>query len=186
MNVIPAAIDGVLILEPRVYEDDRGYFMETYQQHRYDASGVDRVFVQDNLSFSVGGCLRGLHFQVQRPQAKLIQVITGEIFDVAVDLRPGSSTFGEWIGIILSDANHRQLFIPEGFAHGFCVMSETAHFLYKCSDVYMPEDENGILWSDPDIAIEWPLDHPIISEKDDRLPLLSDLPPDQYPRIGTP
>lgn len=183
MNVIPAAIDGLLILEPRVYEDNRGYFMETYQQDRYDASGVDRLFVQDNISFSVRGTLRGLHFQIQRPQAKLIQVITGEIFDVAVDLRPGSATFGEWIGITLSDANHRQLFIPEGFAHGFCVMSETVHFLYKCSDVYMPQDEGGVLWSDPDIGVEWPLDHPIVSGKDSRLPLLSELSPDQYPQV---
>jgi len=184
MKITPASIEGLLILEPRVFVDSRGYFMETYHRERYDAAGVDRHFVQDNLSFSVQSTLRGLHFQAQRPQAKLIQVISGEIFDVAVDLRAGSRTFGSWVGVTLSDSNRRQLFIPEGFAHGFCVVSATAHFLYKCSEYYFPEDEEGVLWSDPDIGIEWPIDNPIISEKDRRLPLLSDLFPDRPPLSG--
>ncbi len=181
MKITRTAIEGVLVIEPRVFEDQRGYFMEIFHQERYDASGVSRVFVQDNLSFSVKGTLRGLHFQDRKPQAKLLQVIAGEIFDVAVDLRPDSATFGQWTGVNLSDANKRQLLIPEGLAHGFCVLSETAHFLYKCADFYDPEDEKGILWSDPGIGIRWPIDRPIISEKDSVLPLLSEVFPNRRP-----
>jgi dTDP-4-dehydrorhamnose 3,5-epimerase len=181
MKTIRTSIEGPLIIEPRVFEDQRGYFMETFHQERYDGSGISRVFVQDNLSFSVRGTLRGLHFQDQKPQAKLVQVIAGEIFDVAVDLRPDSNTFGSWVGVNLSDSNKRQLFIPEGFAHGFCVLSETVHFLYKCTDFYYPEGEKGILWSDPAIGIQWPIDSPIISEKDGSLPLLSEVHPDPEP-----
>jgi dTDP-4-dehydrorhamnose 3,5-epimerase len=179
MNIITTSIPGVLIIEPKVFRDSRGFFMETYHQNRYRESEINRSFVQDNLSFSVKGTLRGLHFQVKRPQAKLVQVISGEIFDVAVDIRPSSPTFGKWIGVYLSDQNSRQVFIPEGFAHGFCVLSETAHFLYKCSDFYAPEDEGGILWSDPEIGIDWPVAAPIISDKDKRYPRLSELLPDQ-------
>lgn len=181
MKITPTALEDVLIIEPQVFEDPRGFFLETYHQDRYNASGIRPIFVQDNLSYSVRGTLRGLHFQKQRPQAKLIQVIIGEIFDVAVDLRPGSATFGKWAGIHLSDKVHRQLFIPEGFAHGFCVISETAHFLYKCSSFYAPDDEGGVRWSDPDIGIQWPVDHPIISEKDRRLPFLSAVSSAQLP-----
>ncbi|NNK85730.1 MAG: dTDP-4-dehydrorhamnose 3,5-epimerase [Desulfobacterales bacterium] len=181
MNIITTSIEGVVIIEPLVFKDDRGFFMETYQSKRYQKYGISRLFVQDNLSFSVQGTLRGLHFQVKHPQAKLVQVIAGEIFDVAVDLRHGTPTFGKWTGAYLSDQNKRQLFIPEGFAHGFCVMSKTAHFLYKCSDFYASDDECGINWSDPDIAIDWPVKNPIISTKDKQNPNLCDLSPEQLP-----
>ncbi len=179
MKIIQTALDGVLVIEPRVFSDHRGYFLETYHRTRFRDAGIDAVFVQDNLSFSVRGTLRGLHFQVTQPQAKLVQVITGEVFDVAVDIRPGSSSFGKWIGEHLSAENHRQIFIPPGFAHGFCVLSQTAHFLYKCSQFYAPQDEGGILWSDPDIGIHWPITDPIVSEKDAAYPGLLALKPQQ-------
>lgn len=181
MNIITTPLKDVLIIEPDVFEDKRGFFMETYNQDRYRKAGINTIFVQDNLSFSVEKTLRGLHFQIRHPQAKLVQVITGEIFDVAVDIRPGSPTFGKWTGVVLSDKNRRQLLIPEGFAHGFCVLSETAHFLYKCSDFYAPDDEGGIIWSDPGIGIDWPVNHPIVSGKDQNYSCLSDLRPDQLP-----
>ena len=181
MNIITTSIEGVLIIESAVFKDNRGFFMETYQQERYSKYGIKQTFVQDNLSFSVQGTLRGLHYQVKHPQAKLVQVITGEIFDVAVDIRPGSSTFGKWTGAFLSDQNKRQLFIPEGFAHGFCVISKITHFLYKCSDFYAPEDEYGINWADSDIGIEWPVKNPIVSEKDRQNPDLCDLLPNPLP-----
>ena len=173
MNIITTQLEDVVIIEPEVFRDNRGFFMETYSRAKYEEAGVVSDFVQDNLSYSVKGTLRGLHFQIKRPQAKLVQVVTGEIFDVAVDIRPGSSTFGKWAGVYLSEKNKRQLFIPEGFAHGFCVISETAHFLYKCSDFYFQHDEGGIIWSDPDIGIDWPFKDPIVSEKDKQLPRLS-------------
>jgi dTDP-4-dehydrorhamnose 3,5-epimerase len=173
MNIITTALEGVIIIEPEIFRDSRGFFMETYNQDRYKEAGIVSIFVQDNLSYSVKGSLRGLHFQVKRPQAKFVQVVTGEIFDVAVDIRPGSSTFGKWVGVYLSEKNKRQLFIPEGLAHGFCVISETAHFLYKCSDFYFQNDEGGIIWSDSDIGIDWPVTDPIVSEKDKQLPRLS-------------
>ncbi len=179
MNIINTSIEGLLIIEPYIFKDNRGFFMETYNQSRYQDLGINRVFVQDNLSYSVQGTLRGLHYQIKHPQAKLVQVVSGEIFDVVVDIRPGSSTFGKWTGAHLSDQNKRQLFIPEGFAHGFCVLSETTIFFYKCSDFYEPDDEGGILWSDPDIGIDWPVKDPIISEKDKHHPRLSDLLPEQ-------
>ncbi|MDY6791228.1 MAG: dTDP-4-dehydrorhamnose 3,5-epimerase [Thermodesulfobacteriota bacterium] len=181
MNIITTAIEGVLIIEPEVFKDNRGFFMETYQQERYSKHGINQIFVQDNLSFSVQGTLRGLHYQVKHPQAKLVQVLTGEIFDVAVDIRSGSPTFGQWTGAYLSDQNKRQLFIPQGFAHGFCVISKTAHFLYKCSEFYAPEDECGINWADSDIAIAWPEKNPIVSDKDRRNLKLCDLLPNQLP-----
>ena len=181
MNIITTSMEGVLIIEPKVFMDNRGFFMETYNRNRYIKDGINTLFVQDNLSYSVRRTIRGLHYQIRRPQAKLIQVITGEIFDVAVDIRPGSDTFGKWIGLYLSDRNKRQLFIPQGFAHGFCVLSETAHFLYKCSDFYAPDDEGGINWSDPEIGIDWPVEDPIISEKDKPHPNLSDLTDEQLP-----
>ncbi len=181
MNIITTSIEGVLVIEPTVFNDNRGFFMETYQNKRYQEYGIFRVFVQDNLSFSVHGTLRGLHYQVKHPQAKLVQVITGEIFDVAVDIRYGSSTFGKWTGAYLSDQNKRQLYIPEGFAHGFCVISKTAHFLYKCSDSYAPEDEYGIHWADSDIGIDWPVKNPIVSKKDRQNSKLCDLLPKQLP-----
>ena len=181
MNIISGSMEGLFIIEPKIFEDKRGFFMETYNQKRYNASGINTTFVQDNLSYSLKNTLRGLHFQNKYPQAKLIQVISGEIFDVTVDLRPGSSTFGKWTGVHLSDENRRQVFIPEGFAHGFCVLSEFALFYYKCSDFYQPDDEGGILWSDPDIGIDWPVENPIISEKDKQNHKLSGLTVEQLP-----
>ncbi len=182
MKVVPTDLDGVQIIEPKVFRDHRGFFLETYHEKRYREAGIPSRFVQDNLSFSVRGTLRGLHYQLRHPQAKLVQVLTGEIFDVAVDLRPGSRTFGRWTGVYLSGDNQRQLFIPEGFAHGFCVLSETAYFSYKCSDLYTPGDEGGIFWADPEIGIDWPVSDPIISEKDMALPKLHTCPPEKLPR----
>ncbi len=179
MNIISTSLEGVLIIEPKVFKDQRGFFMETYHQEKYRQHGIDRVFVQDNVSYSAHGTLRGLHYQVTRPQAKLVQVMQGEVFDVAVDIRPGSATFGQWTGVYLSSENCRQLFIPEGFAHGFCVLSDDAVFCYKCSDFYAPHDEGGILWSDPDIGIEWLVKEPIVSEKDAKYPRLKERTPEQ-------
>ncbi len=159
-----------------MFKDKRGYFLETYHGRRFESAGLSDVFVQDNLSYSIKNALRGLHFQVTRPQAKLIWVISGEIFDVAVDIRRASPTFGRWVSVHLSEHNKRQLYIPAGCAHGFCVLSEGAHVFYKCSDFYVPHDEGGILWSDPALAIDWPVPHPIVSEKDAALPLLGEIP----------
>lgn len=181
MKITTSPIEGILIIEPKIFNDKRGFFMETYNQARYNESGINATFVQDNLSYSQKNTLRGLHFQIKHPQAKLIQVISGEIFDVAVDLRPGFATFGKWTGFYLSSENRRQVFIPEGFAHGFCVLSESALFHYKCSDFYAQDDEGGIIWSDPDIGIEWPVQNPIISEKDKQYHKLSNLTADELP-----
>ena len=175
MKIIKTPLEGLLIIEPRFFGDNRGFFAETHHLKRYRSCGIERTFVQDNLSFSVKGTLRGLHFQIKKPQAKLVQALTGEIYDVAADLRPASATYGQWFGIRLSEQNKYQMFIPEGFAHGFCVLSDGAHFLYKCSEYYDPQDEGGVLWSDKTLAIEWPIDNPNISEKDRQLPELSDL-----------
>ncbi len=179
MNVITTDIEGVLIIEPQVFQDRRGCFLETYHDNRFKAAGLNFAFVQDNLSFSVKGTLRGLHFQVNHPQAKLVQAITGEIFDVAVDIRPESSTFGRWVGVHLSEQNKRQVLLRPGLAHGFCVLSETAYIAYKCSEYYMPDDENGILWSDPSMGIDWPVKDPIISDKDSQLSRFAELPPEK-------
>jgi dTDP-4-dehydrorhamnose 3,5-epimerase len=181
MKILQTDLDGVLIIKPQVFGDDRGHFMETYQKDRYHKIGINVEFVQDNLSFSIRNTLRGLHYQSRKTQAKLVQVLQGEIFDVVVDIRPGSSTFGQWIGEYLSNKNKNQLFIPKGFAHGFCVLSETALFHYKCSDFYAPEFDRGILWSDLDLAIDWPVDSPIISNKDAQLPCLKSIPHDRLP-----
>jgi dTDP-4-dehydrorhamnose 3,5-epimerase len=187
MHIIATEIEDVRIIEPQVFRDDRGYFMETYHFSRFESSGLADVFVQDNLSFSVKNTLRGLHFQVTYPQAKLIQVISGEIFDVAVDIRRKSATFGSWVGVHLSEHNKRQVFIPEGFAHGFCVLSDSAHVVYKCSNYYAPDDEGGILWSDPAIGIKWPVRHPIVSAKDEKLPVMSAIPPAKlYNPVNSP
>jgi len=181
---LTTSLEGVLIIEPAVFEDKRGYFMETYNRQRYEASGIRSDFVQDNVSSSVRGALRGLHYQCPHAQAKLVQVLQGAIFDVAVDIRYGSPRFGQWTGAELSDENRRQMYIPEGFAHGFCVLSETALFSYKCSDLYAPECEGGINWSDPTINIDWPIDGPILSEKDKIYPCLDDVPRDRLPVYG--
>jgi len=181
MNVITTDLPGVLLIEPKVFGDHRGFFLETFQQERYRRAGIALPFVQDNHSRSRRGVLRGLHFQLRHPQGKLVQVMRGAVFDVAVDIRRGSPTFGRWFGAELSDENHRQLYIPPGFAHGFCVLSETADFLYKCTDYYHPEDEDGISWQDPAIGIDWPITDPLLSERDRNLPLLADMEPDRLP-----
>ena len=149
-------IEGLKVVIPEVHGDARGYFVETYNARDMKEAGIDRVFVQDNQSASKGGVLRGLHFQINHPQAKLVRVIKGEVFDVAVDLRKGSKTFGKWHGVVLSAENHKQFYVPEGFAHGFYVMSEYAEFCYKCTDFYTPGDEGGLMYNDPDIGVEWP------------------------------
>lgn len=181
MKVTGTPLPGVLIIEPEIFKDDRGYFMETFNQTRYRDNGINRYFVQDNLSYSIHGTLRGLHFQIHKPQAKLIQVLQGEVFDVTVDVRPNSPHFGKWTGVTLSGENKRQLFIPEGFAHGFCVVSESALFHYKCSNFYDPGDEGGIVWNDKDVGIQWPLKQPIVSPKDKRLICLADLDQESLP-----
>lgn len=150
------SIEGVTIVDVKSYGDDRGCFMETYKQPDFVAGGIDVDFVQDNQSSSVKGVLRGLHFQINHPQSKLVRVVSGEVFDVAVDLRPGSATYGKWEGVVLSAENKRQFFIPRGFAHGFLVLSDTAEFCYKCDDIYHPNDEGGLMWNDPEIGIVWP------------------------------
>ena len=168
-------IEGVYIVETKRFGDDRGYFTETYKKTDFDEAGLVYDFVQDNQSRSRGGVLRGLHFQKRFPQAKLVRVTEGEAFDVAVDLRKGSPTYGRWVGTILSADNMRQLMIPRGFAHGFLVLSEYSTLCYKCDDVYHPEDDGGIIWNDPDISVEWPFtENILLSEKDRKLPLLKD------------
>ena len=156
-NFIKTEIDGMFIIEPTVFGDDRGYFLETYHYDEFKAAGIDVNFVQDNQSKSKKGVLRGLHFQTKKPQGKLVRVINGEVFDVGVDLRKNSLTFGKWVGATLSAENKRQLYIPAGFAHGFLVLSDEAEFVYKCTDFYDPENEGGIIYNDPDINIKWPI-----------------------------
>ncbi len=184
MKVLNTSLSGVLIIEPRAFEDKRGFFMETYHQKRYIEVGLDLPFVQDNLSHSIRGTLRGLHYQLKHPQAKLIQVIKGAVFDVAVDIRQGSPSFGQWTCVHLSDENKLQLYVPEGFAHGFCTLSDTAIVMYKCSDFYDPDSEGGVLWSDPDLGIDWPMDDPLLSDKDNKYPCLKDVPPEHLPVFG--
>jgi dTDP-4-dehydrorhamnose 3,5-epimerase len=166
VNVVPTALAGVLIIEPSVFDDPRGFFFESYHADRYAVAGLPERFVQDNHSRSLPGTLRGLHYQLLHPQGKLIRVISGSVFDVAVDIRRGSPSFGRWVGTELSAANKRQLYIPPGFAHGFCVPDEVSELEYKCSDYYVPQDERGIVWNDPTLAIEWPVTSPLLSAKD--------------------
>jgi dTDP-4-dehydrorhamnose 3,5-epimerase len=176
MNIIQTALAGVIIIEPKVFGDERGFFVETYQQKRYrEIAAIDAHFVQDNHSHSAQGVLRGLHFQRQRPQGKLVFVTQGEVFDVAVDIRRDSPTFGQWAGVILSARNHRQFYVPPGYAHGFCVLSDSADFQYKCTEYYYPEDEGCVRWNDPKIGIEWPLQNPTLSTKDAAAPFLDAL-----------
>lgn len=168
-------IEGIYIIEPKVFGDSRGFFMETYNEKDFKKNGLDYIFVQDNQSKSHKGVLRGLHFQKEHPQAKLVRVVEGEVFDVAVDLRKGSKTYGKWVGVVLSEENKKMFMIPRGFAHGFVVLSETAQFVYKCDDFYHPEDEGGIMYNDPDINIEWPYHSEVeLSEKDKKHPLLKE------------
>lgn len=173
MEIRPTALPGVVLIEPDVYGDQRGFFLEYFNQPRFRDSGLDVDFVQVNHSRSARGVLRGLHYQLRQPQGKLVQVVRGEVFDVAVDIRTGSPTFGQWVGEILSDSNHRQLFVPPGFAHGFCVLSESADFVYLCTDVYRPGDEYGIAWNDPALNIAWPGENFSLSGKDQGWPTLA-------------
>lgn len=173
ITVETCEIEGLKIITPEVHGDARGYFMEVYNFNDFKEVGIDQVFVQDNQSASKRGVLRGLHFQIRYPQAKLVRVVSGEVFDVAVDLRKGSATYGKWHGVRLSAENKKQFFIPQGFAHGFVVLSDYAEFAYKCTDFYHPNDEGGLLWSDPDIGVEWPIPEDmdlILSEKDTKWP----------------
>lgn len=181
MKVNPTKLKGVMIIEPDVYEDARGFFLETWAHKRYAEAGLPQAFVQDNLSKSAKGILRGLHLQHPFGQGKLVQVMQGEVFDVAVDVRVGSPTFGQWVGSTLSGANHRQIYIPPGFAHGFCVLSETALFSYKCTEAYHRETEMGVCWNDPDLAIDWPVTDPQLSAKDAQFPRLRDVSHDRLP-----
>jgi len=174
--VIHSKLKGCVIIEPDVFGDERGFFLETFQAVRYEQeAGIDLVFVQDNHSRSARGVLRGLHFQKTKPQGKLVRVVCGEVYDVAVDIRKGSATFGEWEGVILSEDNKKQFWVPPGFAHGFVVLSDTADFEYKCTDYYDPSDEGSILWSDPDLGISWPIANPVLSAKDQSAKRLVDL-----------
>lgn len=177
ITVTPCDIEGLYVIEPTVFKDERGYFVETYNQNDMKEAGLDMVFVQDNQSMSTRGVLRGLHFQKQFPQGKLVRVVRGKVFDVAVDLRSDSKTYGKWFGVELSAENMKQFYIPEGFAHGFLVLSDEAEFCYKCTDFYHPGDEGGLAWNDPEIGVEWPLEEGIdliISEKDQKWKGLKD------------
>ena len=177
ITVTPCDIEGLYVIEPTVFKDERGYFVETYNQNDMKEAGLDMVFVQDNQSMSTRGVLRGLHFQKQFPQGKLVRVVRGKVFDVAVDLRSDSKTYGKWFGVELSAENMKQFNIPEGFAHGFLVLSDEAEFCYKCTDFYHPGDEGGLAWNDPEIGVEWPLEEGvdlIISEKDQKWKGLKD------------
>ncbi len=175
MEVVRTEIPDVLLIEPKLFGDARGCFMETFSLQRYAAQGIIGPFVQDNFSRSRRGTLRGLHYQIQQTQGKLVQVLRGEIYDVAVDLRRSSPTFGRWVGVTLSEQNHRQLYIPPGFAHGFCVVSDEADFVYKCTDYYAPAHERTLLWNDPAVGVTWPISgEPLLSEKDKLGRLLSE------------
>lgn len=186
MEVTSLDLPEVLLIRPKVFHDPRGHFLEIYQSRRYADSGLSAVFVQDNVSFSRQGVLRGLHYQLGQPQDKLIVVLSGRIFDVAVDIRRESPRFGRWTTAILSSETYAQLFVPKGFAHGFYVLSETATVLYKCSDYYSPAQERGIRWDCPQLAIPWPATTPIVSDKDSVLPTLESVPPGDLPVFDAP
>jgi len=175
MNITETKLAGVLIIEPKVFGDSRGFFKETFQAERYLEVGIEYTFVQDNYSRSQKGVLRGLHFQITKPQGKLVSCPKGAVFDVAVDIDPKSTTYSQYVGVELTEENHKQLWVPPGYAHGFCVLSETADFQYKCTDYYDPSDEGGVIWNDPDVAIQWPITNPSLSSKDALLPTLAEL-----------
>jgi dTDP-4-dehydrorhamnose 3,5-epimerase len=177
MKLVPASLPGVFTIEPQVYRDPRGFFLETYHQQKMQEQGIRAIFVQDNHSRSSQNTLRGLHAQRQHPQGKLIRVLAGEIFDVVVDIRPGSPTYRQWYSETLSSTNYKQLFAPAGYAHGFCVLSEYAEVEYKVTDFYDPTDEIHLLWNDPALGIRWPVQNPVLSDKDRRASLLKDLEP---------
>lgn len=181
MKFIETALPGCLVIEPQVFGDSRGFFYESYNEAKYREAGIDRRLVQANVSRSARGVLRGLHYQWPYSQGKLVSVLEGEVYDVAVDIRRGSPTFGQWAGAMLTAENHRHLWIPEGFAHGFCVLSEFATFSYQCTDLYNARADGGIRWNDPAIGIDWPVSQPLLSDKDSKAPLLADVPPDRLP-----
>jgi dTDP-4-dehydrorhamnose 3,5-epimerase len=184
MEIHSTKFNEVVVISPRVFRDPRGYFFETFQAERYKEIGIACDFVQDNLSYSKKHALRGMHYQHPHGQAKLISVVRGEVLDVVVDVRKGSPTFGQWESVVLSAENHRQLFVPQGFAHGFCVLSEDVLFTYKCSDYYAPDAEHGIDWDDPDIGIKWPIEKPLLSEKDAGYPRLRDVDEKDLPSFA--
>jgi dTDP-4-dehydrorhamnose 3,5-epimerase len=187
MRVIETSLPEVLLLEPDIFGDSRGFFMETYHAKKFAELGITNVFIQDNHSLSKQGTLRGLHYQLDHPQAKLCRVVRGQVLDIAVDIRQGSPTFGQWVSAILSAENKRQIFIPRGFAHGFFVLSSEAEFLYKCDEVYVPNDQRGILWNDPEIGIDWQIarkSEVLLSDKDRALPLLNQCQSVDLPRYS--
>ncbi len=184
MKFTPTELAGVVLIEPRIHTDDRGYFVEVYHRLKFDEGGINATFVQDNRVRSTHGALRGLHAQVRRPQGKLVSVTRGEIFDVAVDIRRGSPTFGHWVGETLSAESFRMMYIPPGFAHGYCVTSDVAEVAYKCTELYDPGGEIVIAWNDPELGVRWPVDEPILSERDNNAPRLSELA-DALPAIDT-
>jgi len=175
MKISATKIPGVLLIDLAAFKDSRGSFLESYQQNRYKELGLNADFVQDNHSYSVKNILRGLHYQIKKPQGHLIYVVRGTIFDVGVDLRPDSITFGQWLGFRLSDALPQQLFMPAGIAHGFCALSDEVDILYKCTDYFDPNDEGGLIWNDPDLTIDWPVSDPMINERDSRFPTLKQI-----------
>ena len=175
MEFVPLELPEIILVKPDVYGDARGFFLETYHAQKYRDGGIPEPFVQDNHSFSVHGTLRGLHAQLHQPQGKLVRAIVGEIFDVAVDARPKSPSFGKWVSAVLSSENHHQLYVPPGFVHGFVVLSETAHVQYKCTDFYKKEDEIGVLWNDPDLKIDWPIAEPLLNDRDRSFPRLAEI-----------
>lgn len=181
MKVIETTLPGALILEPQVFGDSRGFFYESYHQARYRDAGILGDFVQTNVSRSAKGVLRGLHYQWPKPQGKLVSVLEGEVYDVAVDIRRGSPNFGQWVGVMLTADNHRHFWIPEGFAHGFCVLSAFATFTYQCTALYDPAADAGVRWNDADIGIDWPISEPLLSDKDGKTPLLKDIAADRLP-----
>lgn len=184
LKLINTSIPDVILIEPNVYNDSRGFFLETFHHRKYADVGIDQLFVQDNYSHSKQGIIRGLHYQLIHPQGKLIFVMKGEIFDVAVDIRQGSPSFGQWFGTSLSAENKRQMYVPQGFAHGFCVLSESADVMYKCTDSYDAKDEHGIFWSDETIAIGWPVKTPILSDKDNGFQKLTEISENDLPVYG--
>jgi dTDP-4-dehydrorhamnose 3,5-epimerase len=184
MRIVETALPGAFVIEPQVFGDARGFFYESYNEAKYREAGIDRRFVQSNVSRSAKGVLRGLHYQWPNPQGKLVSVLEGEVYDVAVDIRRGSPTFGRWAGVMLTADNHRHFWIPEGFAHGFCVLSEFATFTYQCTALYDREGDAGIRWNDADIGIDWPVSAPLLSEKDTRAPFLKDVPAERLPTFA--
>lgn len=182
MKILKTSFPDVIVIDPKVYGDSRGFFLETYQNIKYQDLGIKKPFVQDNISRSTKSVLRGLHYQLERPQAKLVSVFRGAVLDVILDVRYGSPSFGQWISVELNEENHRQIYIPEGFAHGFLVLSDEADFFYKCTDYYHPASEFGIRWNDPNIGIQWQTANPILSDKDANYPLLDQMLPHQLPK----